>query len=66
MDSSGEKVLLEPCCFLLDCHQEQMKRKRKRTWEWELFKQRIEQEVYHHLLQEMCVNDRESYLRLFV
>ena len=63
MDSSNEKVLLESCCFLLDYHQEQIKR--KRIWVREIFKKRIEQGVYHNILQEMTVNDRESYFRLF-
>ena len=27
---------------------------------------RIEQEIYHHLLQKLRVNDRESHFRLFV
>ena len=30
MESSDEKVLLESCCFLLDYHQEQIKKKGKR------------------------------------
>ena len=30
------------------------------------FKKIIEQGVYHNLLQEMRVNDKESYFRLFV
>ena len=66
MDSSDEEVLLESCCFLLNYHQEQVKRKRKRTWVPEIFKKRIEQGVYHNLLQEIRVNDRESNFRLFV
>ena len=57
MDSSDEKVLLESCCFLLDYHQKQIKRKRKRTWVPEIFKKRIEQGVYHNILQEMSVNE---------
>ena len=66
INSSSEKVLLESCCFLLDYHQEKIKRKRKRTWVQEIFKWIIEQGVYHNLLQEMRVNDRESHFRLFV
>ena len=62
MDSSDEEVQLESCCY----HQEQIKRKRKRTWVREIFKKRIEQGVYHNLMQEMRVNDRESHFRLFV
>ena len=62
MDSSYEKVLLESCCFLLNYYQEQIKRKRKRTWVGEIFKKRIEQGVYHN--QEMRVNERESHFRL--
>ena len=38
MNSSGEKVLLGFCCFLLDYNQEQIKRKRKRTWVRKIFK----------------------------
>ena len=54
MDSSA-------CCFLLNYHQEQIKRKRKRTWVWELSKKKkTEQGVYHNLLKEMSVNERES------
>ena len=47
-------------------HQEQIKRKKKSTWVQQIFLQRIEQGVYHNLLQEMRVNDRESNFRLFV
>ena len=32
----------------------------------EIFYKRIEQGVYHNLLQEVRVNDKESYFRLFV
>ena len=60
-----EEVLLESCCFRLNYHQEQIKRKRKGTWVREIFSKRIEQGVYHNLLQEMLVNDRESSFRLF-
>ena len=66
MDSSDEEELLEPCCFLLNHHQEQINRKKKKTWVQEIFKKRIEQGVYHNLLQKMRVNDRESNIRLFV
>ena len=55
MDSSDENVLLESY-FLLNYHQEQIKR--IRTWVREIFLKRIEQGVYHNLLQEMCVNYR--------
>ena len=64
MDSLDEEVLLESCCFPLNYHQEQIKRKRKRTCVREIFKKRIEQGVYH--LIEIRVNDRESHFRLFV
>ena len=64
MDSSDEEVLLEFCCFLLNYHQEQIKR--KRTWVREIFLERIEQGVCRNLLQDMRVNDRKSYFRLFV
>ena len=64
MDLSDEEVLLESCYFLLIYHQEQIKRKRK--WLREIFLKRIEQGVYHNLLQEIHTNDRESYSRLFV
>ena len=30
MDSLGEEVLLESCCFLLSYHQEQIKRKKEK------------------------------------
>ena len=39
MDSSDEQVLLQSRCFLSN-HQEQIKRKRKRTWVWEIFRKR--------------------------
>ena len=64
MDSSDKEVLLESCCFLLNCQQEQSKRKRKRTWMQEIFLKRIEQGVYHNLLREMRPSDRKSYFRL--
>ena len=38
MDPSDEKVPLESCCFLLNHHREQIKRKRKRTWVQEILK----------------------------
>ena len=38
MDSTDEEVLLESGCFLVNYHQEQIKRKRKRTWVREIFK----------------------------
>ena len=66
MDSSDEEVLLESSCFLLNYHQEQIQRKRKRTWVREIFKKRIEQGVYHNFLQEMRVNDNELNFRLFI
>ena len=66
MDSSDEEVLLESSCFLLNYHQEQIKRKRKRAWVRDIFNKRIEQGVYHNLLQEMRINDREPSFRLFV
>ena len=56
MDLSDEEELLESCCFLLTYHQEQIKIKRKRLQE--IFKKRVEQGVYHNLLQERRVNDR--------
>ena len=66
MDSSDEEVLLESCRFLLNYNQEKIKRKRKMEWVRERIEKRIEQGVYHNLLQEMRVNDRESNFRLFV
>ena len=66
MDLSDEEMLLEFYYFLLNYHQGQIKRKRKRTWVREIFKKRIEQGIYHNLLQNMRVNNRESYFRLFV
>ena len=64
MDASDEKLLLDSCCFLLNYHQEQIKRKRKWTLVREIFKKRIEKGVYHN--QEMRVSDRKSHFRLFV
>ena len=66
MNSTYEEVLLASSCFLLNYHQDQIKRKTKRTWVREMFKKRVKQGVYHNLLQEMRVNDRESNFRLFV
>ena len=66
MYSSDEEVLLESSCFLLNYHQEQIKRKRKRAWLREIFNKRIKQGVYHNLLQEMRIKDREPSFRLFV
>ena len=60
MNSSDEKMLLESCCFLLNCHQGQIKRKEKRTWVQEIFKRRIEQGVYHNLLQEIFSESNEE------
>ena len=62
MDSSAEEVLLESCCFLWNYYQEQIKRKRNRTWVREMFK-KMERRVYHNLLQKIHVNDRESYFK---
>ena len=45
MDSSDGEVMLESCCLLLNYHQEQIKRKGKRTWVREIFKKRIEQGI---------------------
>ena len=50
MDSSHKEMLLECYCFLLNYYQEQIKRKKKRTWVREIFKKRIEQGIYHNLL----------------
>ena len=50
MDLSDEEMLLEFYYFLLNYHQGQIKRKRKRTWVREIFKKRIEQGIYHNLL----------------
>ena len=59
MDLSDEDVLLQSCCFLLNYHQEQIKKKKKKK---DLgtgnIKKRIEQGVYHNLLQEIRVSDR--------
>ena len=66
MDSSDEEVLLESCCFLLNYYQEVIKRKRKRTWMWDIFKKRIEQRGCHKLLQKVVstIGNRISgYLR---
>ena len=56
---------MKSCCFLLNYHQEQIRR-RKGMWVREIFLKRIEQGVYHNLLQEIRVNGRESYFRLKV
>ena len=66
MDSSDEEVLLESCCFLLNYHQEQIKRKRKKMWVREILRKRIKQRAYHNLLQEMHINDSKSNFRLLV
>ena len=60
MNSSDEEMLLESCCFLLNCHQGQIKRKEKRTWVQEILKKRIEQRVYHNLLQEIFSESNEE------
>ena len=49
MGSSDEETLLESYCFLLNYHQEQ------------IFTKRIEQGIYHDLLQKMRVNDRKLF-----
>ena len=59
MDLSDEEVLLEPCCFLLTHHQEQIKRKRKWTWVREIFKQRIEHRFYQ-IYCRRCVSMIEN------
>ena len=59
MDSSDKEVQLVSCCFLLNYHQEQIKRKRKKTWVRKIFKKRIEQGVYHNLLRR-CVSMIEN------
>ena len=64
MDSSDEEVLLKSCCFLLNYHEEDIKRKRRRTWVRKIFK-KIKQGVCHNLLYEIRVNDMNrisSYL----
>ena len=65
MDSSDEEVQLEPCCILLNYHQEQIKRKGKRTWAREIFKKRIEQGVYHNLLQKRFSKSNEEKCTAF-
>ena len=62
MDSSDEEMLLESGYFLLNYHQEQIKRKRKKTWVREILK-KIEQGVNHNLLEEIRVSDGESHFR---
>ena len=57
MDSSDEEGLLQSCSFLLNYHQDQIKRKRKKDVGVEVFYKRVEQAVYHNLFQEMRVND---------
>ena len=63
MDLSDKGVLLGSCCFLLNYHQEQIKRKSKMMWVQEVFLKIMEQRVYHNLLQEIHVNERGSYFR---
>ena len=63
MDSSDEEVVLKSGCFLLNYRQEPIIRKRKRSRGREIFEKRIEQGVYHNLLQEIFVNHRESHFR---
>ena len=61
-------VLLSLVFFLLTYHQEEIKRQR-RPWVQEIFKnkkKKIEQEVCNDLLQEIGVNDKELYFKLFV
>ena len=65
MDLSDEELLIESCCFRLTYRQKKIKRKRECTWVREIFLKRIKQGVYHNLLQERRVNDKESYFRLF-
>ena len=42
------------------------KKKEKRAGAGKIFLKRIEQGVYHNLLQEIRVNDRELHFRLLV
>ena len=54
MDSSDEEVLLESCCFLLNYYQEVIKRKRKRTWMWDIFKKEQNNEVVINYCRRQC------------
>ena len=65
MNSSGEEVLLDSCCILLNYHQEQIRRKGKRTWVQEISKKRIEEGVYHNLLQEHFSESNEEKCTAF-
>ena len=58
MDSSDEEVLLEPC-FLLNYHQEQIKRKRKKTWVREIFKN-IQNKEFTIIYCSRCVSVIEN------
>ena len=63
VDSSDEEVLSDSCFSLLNHHQEQIKRKRKRIWVQEILKKRIEQGVYHNLLKEINTENRISAIQ---
>ena len=39
------------------------KKKKRKVWVRDIFKKRNERGVYHTLVQEMRLNDRDSYLR---
>ena len=47
------------CCFLLNYHQEQIKRKIKKTWVREISLKRIKQGVYHNYCRR-CVSMIET------
>ena len=65
MSSLDEEVLLESCCLVIIRSKPKEKGKGRGFGKLNL-KKRIEQEVYHNLLQEIGVNDRRSHFRLFV
>ena len=65
MDSSAEEVLLESCCFLWNYYQEQIKRKRNRTWVREILKKKKKREftiIYCRRYMSMIENHISSKL----
>ena len=66
MNSSDEEVLLESHCFLLNHHQDQIKRKWNRTRVREMFKKREQNKeftlIYCRRWVSMIVNGISGYL----
>ena len=58
---------MERCCYSLGALKlSSGANQKKKEKDQEIFKKIIEQGVYNNLLQEMRVNDRELYFRLFL